>query len=165
MKAVDLFAGWGGFTEGATAAGADVLFAANHWPLAVEAHASNHPNTEHACQDLRQMDWATLPKHDVLLASPACQGHSPAANASRKRDAVANAHDALRATSWAVVDCVEVCRPSAFVVENVPRFARWGPNGKPGAFFEHWLDSFRIRGYEVEVRMLWAPQAWDAAAS
>ncbi len=43
MKCIDLFAGWGGFTAGAEAAGASVIYAANHWPLAVKAHAMNHP--------------------------------------------------------------------------------------------------------------------------
>lgn len=78
MKAVDLFAGAGGFSTGARMAGARVLWAANHWPLAVQWHAANHPETEHACQDLQQADFREAPAHDLLLASPACQGHSPA---------------------------------------------------------------------------------------
>ncbi len=154
MRAVDLFAGWGGFTEGATQAGAEVVYAANHWPLAVEAHAANHPMTAHECQDLHQADWAALPEHDLLLASPACQGHSPAANAARTDAGVAATHDALRATAWAVIGCVEVCRPRAAIVENVPAFRRWGPKERPGAFFEHWLQGLRLRGYTVETRIL-----------
>lgn len=35
MRAVDLFAGWGGFTCAAEQAGVSVVWAANHWPLAV----------------------------------------------------------------------------------------------------------------------------------
>jgi DNA (cytosine-5)-methyltransferase 1 len=76
VKAVDLFAGWGGFTLGANQAGLDVVYAANHWQTAVDVHERNHPNAVHACQDLRQADWSALPAYDVLLASPACQGHS-----------------------------------------------------------------------------------------
>jgi site-specific DNA-cytosine methylase len=41
MKAVDLFAGLGGYTEGAQMAGVSVVWAANHWRLAVDAHARN----------------------------------------------------------------------------------------------------------------------------
>jgi len=78
IKAADLFAGLGGFTEGAEAAGVDVVWAANHWPQAVECHRRNHPRVEHLCQDLQQADWTTVPRHDLLLASPACQGHSKA---------------------------------------------------------------------------------------
>jgi hypothetical protein len=38
MRCIDLFAGAGGFTEGARLAGARVVWAANHWPLAVQYH-------------------------------------------------------------------------------------------------------------------------------
>jgi DNA (cytosine-5)-methyltransferase 1 len=94
---VDLFAGLGGFSTGATQAGARVVWAANHWRAAVDLHAANHPGTEHACQDLHQTDWSTVPAHDILLASPACQGHSHARGKERPH------HDAQRSTAWAVV--------------------------------------------------------------
>jgi DNA (cytosine-5)-methyltransferase 1 len=38
MKAADLFAGLGGFTEGAEAAGVRVAWAANHRQVAVDYH-------------------------------------------------------------------------------------------------------------------------------
>lgn len=104
MNAIDLFAGAGGFTTGAALAGCRVLYAANHWPTAVEWHAANHPGTVHACQDLQQADFRTAPAHDLLLASPACQGHSPARGKDQPH------HDAQRATAWAVVTCAEVHR-------------------------------------------------------
>ena len=75
MRAIDLFAGAGGFSTGATMAGVQVVWAGNHWPLAVEYHAANHPDAEHACQDLHQARWDDVPGHDLLLASPCCQGH------------------------------------------------------------------------------------------
>ena len=42
--AIDLFAGLGGWSTGARAAGVQVLWAANHWPVAVEWHSANHPD-------------------------------------------------------------------------------------------------------------------------
>lgn len=137
MIAIDLFAGWGGFTLGAELAGARVRWAANHWPLAVEAHSQNHPLVEHVCQDLRQADWTALPAFDLLLASPACQGHSTASQPRRRAR-----HDAMRATAWAVVDCIEVCRPRAAIVENVLAFRRW-------ALFGLWIEALRRLGYSV----------------
>ena len=104
MDAIDLFAGAGGFTTGATAAGVRVVYAANHWRAAVDAHAANHPDVTHACQDLHQADWHKLPRHDLLLASPSCQGHSRARGKDKPR------HDAARSTAWAVVSCAEVHR-------------------------------------------------------
>jgi DNA (cytosine-5)-methyltransferase 1 len=77
VRAIDLFAGWGGFTQGAEEAGAQVVYAANHWPLAVRAHAANHPaRRSTSARTCRQADWTRLPRYDLLLASPACQGHS-----------------------------------------------------------------------------------------
>ncbi len=147
MKAVDLFAGFGGFTLGAERAGARVVWASNHWPLAVRAHAANHPHTEHTCQDLRQADWRDLPAYDLLLASPACQGHTEAAQPQRKRLAhVASQHATERATAWAVVDCVEVTRPRALIVENVLPFRRW-------ELFDLWCEALRRFGYTLDVRV------------
>lgn len=137
MRAIDLFAGWGGMTEGATAAGAHVVWAANHWPLAVAAHRAAHPEAVHVCQDLRQADWSTVPVHDVMLAAPACQGHSTASQPKRR-----GYHDALRATAWAVVDCADVCEPAALVVENVPAFKRW-------RLYPQWRAALEAIGYTL----------------
>ncbi|HEB56642.1 MAG TPA: DNA cytosine methyltransferase [Gammaproteobacteria bacterium] len=40
MKAIDLFAGAGGFSTSATQAGTNVIWAANHWRVAVDTHAA-----------------------------------------------------------------------------------------------------------------------------
>lgn len=144
MIAVDLFAGLGGFSEGARLAGVRVAWAANHWRAAVQVHAQNHPDTAHACQDLQQADWSEVPAHDVLLASPACQGHSRARGTERPH------HDACRSTAWAVVACAEYHRPPVCVVENVPEFLRW-------RLFPAWADAMTRLGYAVR------PLAVDAA--
>lgn len=141
MTCVDLFAGAGGFTEGARAAGAKVVWAGNHWPSAVACHSANHPDTVHACQDLHQVDWGDVPAHDLLLASPACQGHSWARGIERPH------HDSCRSTAWAVVACAEVHRPSALVIENVPEFARW-------ELFPAWEHALRALGYALSAQII-----------
>ncbi len=119
MTAIDLFAGLGGNSEGARQAGVQVAWAANHWHCAVQVHADNHPDTEHACQDLHQADWTEVPAHDLLMASPACQGHSRARGKDRPHQ------DVTRSTAWAVVSGAEYHRPACALVENVPEFSRW----------------------------------------
>lgn len=125
MKAIDLFAGFGGFTSGASMAGVRVLYAANH------------PDTAHECQDLRQADWSKLPRYDLLLASPACQGHSRASQPKRGPQ-----HDAMRATAWAVVDCADVTEPRAIVVENVREFRTW-------RLYPEWRAALERIGYSL----------------
>lgn len=142
VRAVDLFAGWGGFTLGAESAGVEVIWAANHWPLAVRAHEMNHPRVPHACQDLRQADWTRLPAYDVLLASPACQGHSQASQPRRRLY-----HDAMRSTAWAVVDCADVTAPRAIVVENVVDFTRW-------TLYPVWRQALQHLGYHLSEHVV-----------
>jgi DNA (cytosine-5)-methyltransferase 1 len=144
MRAVDLFSGAGGFSTGAVMAGCSVVWAANHWPAAVQVHANNHPDTLHVCQDLQQADWTQVPEHDLLLASPACQGHSRARGKERPH------HDAQRSTAWAVVDAAECHRPEAFVVENVVELAKW-------ILYPAWCAAMNALGYAL------APMILDAA--
>ena len=141
IRAIDLFAGAGGFTTGAEMAGVEVVWAANHWPEAVAIHASNHAGTEHACQDLHQTDWRTVPAHDLLMASPACQGHSKARGKEKPH------HDALRSTAWAVVSAAEYHKPPFVIVENVPEFAKW-------ALFPAWCSAMHALGYALSPMIL-----------
>ena len=152
IRAIDLFAGCGGTTTGAEQTGAiSVVWAANHWPLAVEVHKANHPHVQHACQDLNQANFADVPAFDLLMASPACQGHSRARGKERPH------HDGMRATAWAVVTAAEVRRPEALVVENVPDFQRW-------ALFPFWLSSLQALGYHLTVQTLNAAE-WGVPQS
>lgn len=139
----DLFAGFGGTSTGAVMAGARVVYAADHSQFAIDAHALNHPETHHVCQDLRQADWCELPPHDLLWGSPSCQVYSRA-NAKKKSTRA----DGDRSTAWAVIDCADVTEPRAVIVENVEDFAtRW-------RLFPEWLTALRKLGYTVSVHTI-----------
>jgi DNA (cytosine-5)-methyltransferase 1 len=122
-------------------AGVHVKWAANHWQAAVTIHAANHPTVAHACQDLQQADWRAVPAHSLLLASPACQGHSPASGKEKPH------HDALRSTAWAVVSALECHRTPFAVVENVKDFMNW-------ALFPAWCGALRALGYAVSPHIV-----------
>jgi site-specific DNA-cytosine methylase len=123
----DLFSGGGGVGSAVEKLpGVRIIWAANHWRVAVEHHARRFPGIELVCQDLCQFDFRRMPSVDILWASPSCTGHSEAAQPARARDAdLGNAHDHLRATAWAVVSSVMAKRPRAFIVENVREFQEW----------------------------------------
>lgn len=136
--AIDLFAGLGGWSTGARMAGVEVLWAANHWPDAVEWHSANHPEATHVCQDLHQADWTKVPSHDLLLASPCCQGHSKARGKANGNPQ----HDASRSTAWAVVSALEFHRPEMAIVENVPEFLDW-------TLYPAWAAAMNALGYQL----------------
>lgn len=141
LTCVDLFAGMGGTSLGASQAGLRVLVSANHWVAAVATHRLNHPEVDHYCQDLQQADFYTWPDFDVLLASPACQGHSKARGKERPR------HDATRSTAWAVVSAAEAKRPRYLVVENVEDYTRW-------QLYPQWRSCLEALGYSLTEQVL-----------
>ncbi len=139
--AIDLFAGAGGFSTGAKMAGIETVWAANHWKQAVDTHELNHPNALHACQDLQQANFIEVPDHDVMLASPACQGHSDAKGKEQPH------HDSQRATAWAVLTAAEV-HGKPFLVENVVNFVRkW-------KLFPIWKAGMEALGYSLSINFL-----------
>lgn len=87
-----------------------------------------------------------VPQHDLMLASPCCQGHSKA----RGRANGNPQHDASRSTAWAVVSAAEYHRPEVILVENVPEFMNW-------QLYRAWEMAMQALGYSV------APHVIDAA--
>jgi DNA (cytosine-5)-methyltransferase 1 len=140
LKAVDLFAGAGGTSLGAKDAGLDVIWASNHKQITVDYHRLNHPEADHKCQDLQQADWSQVPEHDILLASPCCQGHS---RASGKRKKTMKA-DLSRSTAWAVVSCLEAHRTPLALIENVEDFLKW-------ELFDAWSMAMGRLGYALSI--------------
>jgi DNA (cytosine-5)-methyltransferase 1 len=138
-----MFAGAGGFTEGAVAAGCNVVWAGNHWRTAVDVHAANHPSTLHACEDMHKIKWRDVPQFDLLLASWCCQGNTHA----RGKAANNPEHDDSRATAWAVIDALEYHRPQFFVGENVLGFVKW-------ALYPAWRIAVEALGYCLDIQMV-----------
>jgi DNA (cytosine-5)-methyltransferase 1 len=143
MRVIDLFSGAGGFSTGAAMAGCNVVWAGNHWPEAVEWHARNHPSAAHVTQDLHQANWADVPGHDLMLASPCCQGHSKARGKAHGNPQ----HDASRSTAWAVVSAAEYHRPPIVIVENVPEFLDW-------QLYRPWELAMNALGYAVSPHII-----------
>lgn len=164
LRAVDLFCGAGGTSTGvklaAAAAGVRVdLTAVNHWPIAVETHAANHPEARHLCASLDSLNPRKVigGRLDLLWASPECTHHSRARGGKP-------VNDQSRATAWCVVRWADALRPRWIGVENVQEFEEWAPlgvNGKPlkskkGEVFTAWVNALRALGYRVEWRVLCA---------
>lgn len=150
LTLTDLFCGAGGSSTGAIAVpGVSVRIASNHWDLAVETHNTNHPDADHLCADLSQIDPRRFPRTDILWASPECTNHSVAKGRKRTGaqpdlfgevlpDAAA---ERSRATMWDVPRFAEAHRYSAVIVENVVDAWHWEP-------FRAWLMAMDCLGYD-----------------
>ena len=165
ITAADLFCGTGGTTAGAHQAGIQVLWAANHWAPACEWHERNHPDVTVIQQDLAEMDWASAIETDILLASPACQGHSEAGQPAAKGRGGSHApdpgklklkHQRDRNTAWAVLAAADTLMPRAIAIENTLRFQDWAPEGGPkdGRTFRSWCSVLESFGYQVRVHTI-----------
>ena len=170
LKAVDLFCGAGGTSTGLIRAcealgyGVDLL-AVNHWSVAIDTHARNHPGVRHVCANVDAVDpRRAVPggRLDLLVASPECTHHS---NARGGRPV----SDQQRASAWHVLRWAEALHVDHVLIENVPEFQTWGPigaNGRPlkskrGETYRAFLGALGSLGYRVEARVLNAADYGD----
>ena len=155
---IDNFAGGGGASLGIEAAlGRAVDYAINHDREAVALHMRNHPHTVHLCEDVWDVDPATIAKGrpvGLCWFSPDCKHFS---RAKGGRPVEKN----IRSLAWVVVRWAAKVKPRLIFLENVREFKTWGPlkNGKPcpkrkGKTFRRWVSCLETLGYRVQWRIL-----------
>lgn len=162
-RVVDNFAGWGGASLGIEQAlGRPVDLAINHDAAAIAAHATNHPDTEHAVADV----WDINPElatrgMPVGLAwfSPDCRHHCRAKGGRPVSKSV-------RGLAWVKSRWAAKTKFRVGILENVEEFLDWGPlikgpDGKTrpdparrGETFRGFVRALRRHGYEVDWRLL-----------
>ncbi len=153
LTLTDMFCGAGGSSTGAIQIpDVQVVMAANHWQLAIDTHASNHPDTDHRCADLSQVDPRVFPRTNLGWFSPSCTKHS-IAQGKKRADAQPDlfgeilpdeAAERSRATMWDVVRFSEYHHYEAVIVENVVDVAQWPP-------FRAWLAAMESIGYAHRI--------------
>ena len=141
MRTGDLFAGWGGFSEGAELTGATAVFGANHWDLACKVFKLNHPNAQIYNQALGEADFSIFPEIDVMVAGPSCKGFT------RARGKEKSWHNKLRNTMWAVINGLEVLQPYVVIIENVPEVQNW-------KLCPAFMYALELLGYSTEIHIL-----------
>ena len=170
IKAADAFCGCGGATTGfemkADQLGIDhISLAVNHWDVAINTMSANHPKVKAVRADMMTL----LPSEvlggqlDFFWASPSCTHHSRA-KGGRPRE------NQLRSQPELLYPWIDYGRPKFIVIENVPEFVEWGPlNAKnmpikkmKGKFFIHFIDGIKLRGYDVDWRVVCCADYGDA---
>ena len=161
--ATDMFCGGGGTSTGLALAckAREIqprLYALNHWPVALQTHARNHPWAVHVSEEIQRLnplEVVTEGYLDLLVSSPECTFFSIARGGKPSSDQ-------LRSTPYEVIRWMAALHPEAVLVENVPEFRQWGPLDKDGFVdpvkkgitFKIWLGRMRGLGYSVDHRVL-----------
>lgn len=117
----DLFCGCGGLALGFQLAGFQSVFAADVDKAACQTYEANfhHPVI---CGDIASIKQLPL-KPDIMIGGPPCQGFSLLGRMTPSDTCKVN-HATLNTLWHHYVRLVEVARPKAFVIENVPQFLR-----------------------------------------
>ena len=124
-KAIDLFCGCGGLTQGLRDAGFYVIAGVENEPLAVKSFRFNHRKTKVWNKNIDEITpEAMMERHgleegdlDLLAGCPPCQGFSSIRRLNGKR----KIHDKRKDLVFRFVDFVETMMPKVIMMENVPR--------------------------------------------
>jgi DNA (cytosine-5)-methyltransferase 1 len=144
LKAIDLFAGVGGSTCGAKAAGVDVVAAVDAWDLACKMYQANNPDAKVYASLCEAIDPLRIRRQfgkiDLLLASPECTSHTCAKGAAPRSEE-------SRETAFQVVRFAEVLRPRWIIIENVVHMRTWNR-------YQDLLSSLECLGYRCAAQVL-----------
>ncbi len=155
---VDNFAGGGGASTGIElATGLNVDVAINHDPAAIAMHKANHPDTEHYCESVWDIDPREVVKGrkvSLCWLSPDCKHFSKAKGGKP-------VNKTIRGLAWIAHRWAATVRPRVIILENVEEFKTWGPlkDDKPdperkGDTFKSFVRQFRDKGYEIDWKEL-----------
>lgn len=153
LRAIDLFCGAGGLTEGLRAAGFEVTYALDKDKDSCLTYERNHPDTLVECRSITTRTPEEIAELaggnvDVIVGGPSCQSFS---TAGRKNGWVRKGDP--RNDLWRqMLDVVRTLKPKAFLLENVPGLMYWN-KGEFGATI---LDEFERLGYRMSKEILLA---------
>jgi DNA (cytosine-5)-methyltransferase 1 len=144
IRAIDLFAGAGGSSCGARAAGVTVVAAVDAWSLARDTYVANFPDVafyRRKCEGVRIAELKkTVGAVDLLIASPECTSHTCAkGNAPRS--------EVSRRTAFQVIRFAKAFEPRWIVVENVVHMRSWKS-------YPRWLNRLKKLGYQVREQVI-----------
>ncbi|MFJ6024257.1 DNA cytosine methyltransferase [Brevundimonas sp. NPDC092305] len=143
MRAIDLYAGIGGWSLGLRLAGVEVVASYEWWQPAIDTHNGNHGG-DLVTTDVRGLRMETLPTGiDLVVGSPPCTEFSYA-NRGGSGDLAEGLKDLVR-----FFEVVEHVRPTWWAMENVPRVADYMRQGFADP--KHALYRFRNLKPLIEV--------------
>ena len=142
LRFIDLFAGLGGFHLALRSLGHRCVFACESDPELAQLYKKNFGIDPSG--DIRLLDIASFPAHDILCAGFPCQPFSKAGG-----------QQGLECPQWGdlinyVIRILRAHKPQYFIIENVPNLVRHR-RGKTWRSIQHRL---RLAGYGVQHQIL-----------
>jgi DNA (cytosine-5)-methyltransferase 1 len=144
VRAIELFAGIGGFRLGMQGAGIETIWANDINELACQVYRSNFGEDAIVCADITQIPLSEIPDHDLLTAGFPCQPFSPAGKKLGVRDRT-------RGTLFeTIVEILAEKQPQYFLLENVKRMLTM----ENGYHFRTILAALSELDYLIEWRII-----------
>ncbi len=144
LKAVELFAGIGGFRLGLTNANIETIWANDINELSYQVYESNFGKDSLVLGDINKIPILDIPNHDILTAGFPCQPFSPAGKKLGVRDSV-------RGTLFErIVEIIDKKQPKYFFLENVKRLLTM----ENGYHFRVILNALSELDYFIEWRII-----------
>ena len=150
-RAIDLFCGCGGLTQGLKKAGFRVVWAVDNDPTAVAAYKVNHKGVKVKIADIRTLDRAKIKRQlklkkralDLLAGCPPCQGFSTL----RTANGAYSVDDKRNNLLHQFYIFAQMLLPKTVMLENVPGLAKTHR-------FKIFLANMRKLGYVGEFKVL-----------
>lgn len=150
-KAIDLFSGAGGLTQGLKQAGFNVIGAVEIDSVFADSYLMNHPRTKLINSDICGLSLDTAAEKwnlrrgelDLLAGCPPCQGFSKIGTRNRG----ARSEDERNDLVFQVVRFSDYFRPKIIMIENVPALAKDNR-------MEKVVKHLEKEGYCVDIRVL-----------
>ncbi len=153
---IDLFSGCGGMSWGLHKNGFKVIAGIDNWTIALETFKENHPDATTYDIDIRDLDAKKVAEDlglkkgevDCIVGGPPCQGFSKNVPASQRF-----LEDPRNQLFKDYLRFVKELQPKVIVMENVAELY----NAFNGSVREEIVKQLKEMGYEVEVKVLYAP--------
>ena len=158
---IDLFAGIGGLRRGFDAIGGECVFTSEWNKFSQQTYRANFSDNHDIAGDIRDIDEAEIPEHDVLLAGFPCQPFSIAGVS--KRNALKIPHgfscDTQGTLFFDIARIISYHQPRVLLLENVKNLV----NHDKGRTFKLIRDVLtNDLGYNISWRVInaksWVPQ-------
>ena len=152
LRAIDLFAGAGGLTQGFRDAGFTLVQAVEKNPVASATYATNHPDVDVICDDIQGLNPTACMERinvapgeiTIVIGGPPCQGFSESNRRTRTLD---NPTNHLYLDFLRFVECI---KPQWVVLENVAGLLTMAK----GVVLSRMLTGLEGVGYHAEWRLL-----------